>query len=52
MHPKLGVWVAKVLSCDHMDSHFFPGEPPPPPRVMVLRRGGITEIAWEDGKFL
>ena len=26
--PKLGVRVAKGLSCDRMDSHFFPGEPP------------------------
>ena len=29
--PKLGVWVAKSLSCDRMDWLFFSGEPPPPP---------------------
>ena len=29
-----------------------PPPPPPPPSYIVLRRGGITEIAWEDSKFL
>ena len=44
--PKLCVRVAKALSCDRMDSLFFPGEPPPPPPpwVIQLRRGGTTEI--------
>ena len=44
--PKLGVWVAKVPSCDRTDSHSFSGEPPPPPPPwdIELRRGRTTEI--------
>ena len=50
--PQIGLRVAKALSCDTDESKNFPGEPPPPPWVMVLRIGGITEIAWAYGKFL
>ena len=44
------LWVAKALSCDTDESKFFSGEPHP--RVMVLRRGGITEICRTPTQFL
>ena len=52
--PKLGVWVAKALSCDRMDwLFFFPlNRPPPSPWVIVLSRGGITEICLRQFHFL
>ena len=62
--PNPSVLVAKALSSDRMASlFFFRWSLPPPPlsysfekrrdhRNCVGGRGGITEIAWVDGKFL
>ena len=40
--PKLGVRVAKALSCDTAVLFIFSGEPPPP-WVILLRRGGTPK---------
>ena len=44
--PKIGLRVAKALSCDIVVFYFFPVNPPPPPPppwVIVLRRGGTKK---------
>ena len=50
--PKLGVRVAKGLSCDRMDSQFFPGNPPPPPlRYSVEKRRDHGNLPYAHADF-
>ena len=46
---KLGVWVAKALSCDHMELLFFLLLNPP--GVILFRRGGTQIFAVLPRKF-
>ena len=44
--------VAKALSCGHMDSHFFPGEPPPPPpELWSLEEVGSQKLRGRMANF-